>query len=73
MLNPPANKADAARTRYGNNSIYQDNAYDPERCAYEVWSGPRGMTAFQCKHKPGHGPDKLYCKQHAARLGAHHE
>jgi len=38
---------------------------DPERCIEEVWSGPGGTIACQCSRKRGHGPEGLYCKQHA--------
>ena len=42
--------------------------YDPARCAADVADGDRSCLFHQCIRKPGHGPDDLYCKQHAARL-----
>ena len=33
-------------------------------CVYEVWA-PDRWHAYQCSRKRGHGPDGLYCKQHA--------
>ena len=41
------------------------NAEDPERCIKEVWPTNGSWTAYQCFRKRGHGPDGLYCKQHA--------
>ena len=38
------------------------------RCAYEVWAAGRAMHAYQCLRKNGHGPDGLYCKQHAKKV-----
>ncbi len=37
---------------------------DPSRCTEEVWGGQIG-TPRQCSRRRGHGPDGLYCKQHA--------
>jgi hypothetical protein len=39
-------------------------AYNPEKCAHEVHS-PDGWRWYQCSRKNGHGPDELFCKQHA--------
>lgn len=36
-------------------------------CITEVWP-PGRMTASQCRRLRGHGPNKLYCKQHAKKL-----
>ena len=44
--------------------------YDPERCAYAVRYDPRSPTKFQCSRKRGHGPDGLFCKQHAEIIEA---
>lgn len=41
-------------------------AEDPTRCIKEVWPVDFGMIPYQCFRKRGHGPDGLYCKQHAA-------
>jgi hypothetical protein len=40
---------------------------DPTRCVKEVWPSD-GWTPYQCPRKRGHGPDGLYCKQHAKRF-----
>lgn len=37
-----------------------------ERCVKEVWPAHQ-WTSVQCPRKRGHGPDGLYCKQHAKR------
>lgn len=66
MLNPPMTKEEAEKVRYdkwsGNPKGF---AYDQECCAYEISSG--GLP-WQCSRKPGHGPDGLYCKQHARKV-----
>jgi len=36
---------------------------DPSRCIEEVYGGR--WIHHQCSRKRGHGPDGLYCKQHA--------
>lgn len=38
-----------------------------ERCVQHVYPQDyaRGMISVQCSRKRGHGPDGLYCKQHA--------
>jgi len=45
----------------------------PERltdCIKEVWppTSGGGWQPYQCQRKRGHGPDGLYCKQHAKKL-----
>lgn len=45
-------------------------AEDPDCCIEKVWPQdgiPPGSR--QCQRKRGHGPDGLYCKQHAAKAG----
>lgn len=37
---------------------------DPTKCIAEVWPSS-GWIPYQCTRKRGHGPDGLYCKQHA--------
>ena len=63
MIDPPKTKEEAAKLRYGVwGGEPNGHAFDPRHCAYEVsgdWMG------YQCYRKPGHGPDGLYCKQHA--------
>lgn len=63
MIDPPKTKAEAAEYRYnqwaGNPAGSQ---HIETRCAYEIfWT----FHSYQCSLKPGHGPDGLYCKQHA--------
>ena len=36
--------------------------YNPEHCVEGVWGD---YIERQCSRKKGHGPDGLYCKQHA--------
>ncbi len=38
---------------------------DETRCVEEVMSD--FMHFYQCSRKRGHGPDGLYCKQHAKK------
>ena len=38
---------------------------DKSLCVQEVWAPGRGIHCYQCRRKRGHGPDGLYCKQHA--------
>lgn len=67
MFNPPMTKEEAARYRYGQWVGWPHGfAYNQSRCAYEV--GDAGFR-HQCNRKPGHGPDGLYCKQHARMVG----
>lgn len=45
------------------------NAESPDHCIKEVWPNDRyRMIPYQCCRKRGHGPDGLYCKQHAKKL-----
>ena len=37
---------------------------DPTKCIQVVWPS-YGWLSYQCTRKRGHGPDGLYCKQHA--------
>ena len=63
MDNAPETKAEAEAYHYGS---WGAIAYDPKRCAYEFYD--RNWLMFQCSRKPGHGPDELYCKQHAKKV-----
>ena len=36
-------------------------------CAYEVWD-TFSWGGRQCYRRNGHGPDRLYCKQHAKKI-----
>lgn len=63
--------ADAMLLKYGKWSGNPNGyPYHPDQCCVEVggsssW-GP--ANARQCARKPGHGPNGLYCRQHAPRL-----
>jgi hypothetical protein len=59
----------AAVRRYGVWAGNPDgNPEDVTRCIEEVWNtGSAGWIPHQCSRKRGHGPDGLYCKQHAKR------
>jgi len=42
---------------------------DKRRCIKEVFDcGFKGFIPRQCRRKRGHGPDGLYCKQHAEKI-----
>ena len=63
MLNPPKTLEEANRYKY---NVWAGNpkgrAYNKNNCAWEVWDN---MLSYQCSRKNGHGPNNLYCKQHA--------
>jgi hypothetical protein len=40
---------------------------DPTRCIEEVWPTYSSWIPYQCNRRRGHGPDGLYCKQHAKK------
>ena len=44
----------------------QGKAEDPCRCIEEIWPAWTRIPR-QCSRKRGHGPDGLYCKQHAKK------
>ena len=58
MINKPKTRAEAQEMNYGTWAA----KYTPMRCAYLICEG---AFTCQCWKKPGHGPGKLYCKQHA--------
>lgn len=67
----PKSHEEAVGYRYGQwAGNPRGERYDPCRCAAEVWSGPRGMTAKQCTRKNGKGPNGLYCGIHAKKVHA---
>ena len=69
MISPPKSRKEAETFSYGNWAGKPDgHKYDPKQCAYEVPCGGRSVLFHQCVKKPGHGPDGIYCKQHAKRL-----
>jgi hypothetical protein len=41
---------------------------DVSRCVCSVSEGGRSVLSSQCMRKRGHGPDGLYCKQHASKI-----
>jgi hypothetical protein len=69
-MSGPKNREEAVGYKYarwaGNR---HGNPYKPERCAEEVWPNDRGFIPGQCFRKPGHGPDGIFCKQHAKMKG----
>lgn len=61
----PKTLEEAKRYRYnkwGGNP--RGNHYDSSRCADEAYDSVSRMF-YQCSRKPGHGPDGIFCKQHA--------
>jgi len=66
-MSDPKTKEEAAAKRYGAwAGRPKGYAFKSEQCAFEVMS--EGWTFHQCSRKPGHGPDSLYCKQHAQKV-----
>ena len=65
MLNPPKTREEAEKRNYNKwaGNPYGE-WYNPKRCAYEAPDASIGLYR-QCRRHPGHGPDGLYCKQHA--------
>lgn len=58
----PETEAEAEKLSYGNRTHV---GYISERCAKRVTRYCGNWPTFgQCQRKPGHGPAKLYCKQH---------
>jgi len=66
MIDAPKTFREAASRRYG---AWAGNpkgrAYMASQCAYSVYPNERFAIPKQCTRKPGHGPDALYCAQHA--------
>ena len=60
-----------AMRRYGRKTAWhpRGHAEDPAQCIAEVDSAD-GWNKHQCYRNRGHGPDGLYCKQHAKMLAA---
>ena len=67
MIRGPKTRAEAEGWRYGRRTAWNPKgvAYDASRCAAAVCQPPHYFDEFQCSRKPGHGPEKLWCKQHA--------
>lgn len=63
MLDILKSRKEAEKRKYGNNMGRVP--YDPKQCAYEVAVDEGRWTSFhQCRFKPGHGPDGIFCKRH---------
>lgn len=63
----PKSREEARKMRYGACRGYPNGLpYNDSICVYPVLY--RGVF-HQCYHKPGHGPDDLYCRQHEKMLG----
>lgn len=57
-------KSEAQKFRYGRWAGNPDGtSYDEARCAWEV--GRNYLSFYQCSRKNGHGPEEIFCKQHA--------
>ena len=69
MIYLPKTRDQAEKYRYnrwaGNP---EGHAYSPKYCAFSVSCGGRSMMMGQCRRRSGHGPDKLYCRQHAMKV-----
>lgn len=65
----PKTKEEAKTTRYNRwSGNPKGMPHDEKYCAAEVHEQGRGALFYQCRKKPGHGPDGLYCSSHAKRL-----
>ena len=62
MLNPPRTREEAKKRTY--RALWGMHKYVRTCCAWAV-NYPQG---WQCSRNPGHGPDGLYCRQHAAKI-----
>jgi len=71
MRKPPRTKEEARKRRYsafGSRSF--DVIYRDDFCAHSVKRRFHGgiLRFSQCSRSPGHGPDKLFCWQHARMI-----
>lgn len=72
MFNDPKTLEEAKNKRYGTwAGRPSGDAYDPDCCAYQVFSEERSVVHHQCRRKNGHGIERLYCKQHAKMVKKH--
>ena len=55
-------KEEARKRTYGYS--FNSHRYDESKCVESVYPSERGYMPHQCRRKPGHGPEGLYCKQH---------
>jgi hypothetical protein len=68
MLDVPKTLDEAKKYRYGTWAGNPKGAdYNEGSCAYEV-SDSDGWHYYQCSRKNGHGPEGIYCKQHAKKV-----
>jgi ubiquitin len=65
--NEPKTLEEAKKYQYGYNHLGYKK-YKEGRCAMEVSEAPYYIYAHQCRRPSGHGPENLYCKQHAKRF-----
>lgn len=69
MFNKPQALEEAIVYRYRRWSGNENGqSYRKGFCAYEVPDGGRSVLFHQCWRKNGHGPAKLYCKQHSKKV-----
>ena len=66
----PRTRQEAEKWNYGNSDARGNYRapYNPDRCAYAVTDPPWYIDQHQCSRKPGHGPDGMFCKQHAKKV-----
>lgn len=66
----PKSREEAEHFEYGRDDppYYRPLPYDPKRCAMECGERPWYIHSHQCSRRPGHGPEGLFCRQHAARV-----
>jgi hypothetical protein len=67
MINPPRTREEARKLTFG--PPYAEYPFNPRYCAFEIWK-KNWPSTYQCQRKAGHGPDNLYCKQHAKMIEA---
>ena len=71
MLNPPMTREEAEATDF------RYFGFQPLMCAMpckiERHGADIASNIRQCGRVPGHGPDGLYCKQHAAMIAKQQE
>lgn len=66
MSNPPKTLEEARDYNYG--YIWENIKYKEGYCAWEVLSGWKIFSPYQCTRKNGYGPGRLYCKKHAKKI-----
>ena len=64
MVKGPRTHEEARRYVYGR---WTYGPHVPGHCAARVTS-PEGFWGHQCSRYSGHGPDGLFCKQHARMI-----